>query len=242
MNNPIPVWNFKKPARKLKVGFQIGDRSFSFGLGRLAVSFCSFLAVVMLTGASSSSGCQISTANSKEHNSQLSQQDIYNSNGQELPVFLYSQYRNSMIQIETMLATGQDVNTWATWETNGGTDLHVCRAYGYPIPVTAQLSNPLQIDFQPWPGGGNGSVDGVVGQMDPYGVYTSPNAAGTYVLCLDSSGVPHVTWVENNVEAYAWPVTIENGKFVEHPEQASSSTAVHPCKYDPVSKKCVIPK
>lgn len=113
MNNPIPVWNFKKPARKLKVGFQIGDRSFSFGLGRLAVSFCSFLAVVMLTGASSSSGCQTSTANSKEHNSQLSQQDIYNSNGQELPIFLYSQYRNSMIQIETMLATGQDVNTWA---------------------------------------------------------------------------------------------------------------------------------
>jgi hypothetical protein len=215
--------------------FNFNCRFFGFSLDKRLLAVLGGVLVFVIAGASSNS-CQSDTSNSTESTTQASQQDIYNTNGQQLPTFPYSNYRQSLLQIQQQLATG-DVTTWTTWETNSGADKHVCKSFGYPIPVTAQLSNPSQIDFKNWPNGG-GAVDGIVGQMDPTGIYTGPNGLGTWILCLDPSGTPHASYIENNVEAYPYPVTLENGNFVEHPEQATTATAIHPCKYDARTKKC----
>jgi hypothetical protein len=174
-----------------------------------------------------------SSTNTVETNAQSNQQGIYNQ-GQPIPNYPYSNYRQSLIQLENQLATG-NVTTWTTWETYSGTPVGVCKSMGWPIPVTTQLSNPLQPSRD---GGYTGGAAVSVGQMDPIGVYPPPSGLGTWVMCLDPAGVAHPIYAEGVVTAYPWEVQLQNGKFVQT-GQPDQTTAIKPCKYDAATKKCL---
>jgi hypothetical protein len=177
--------------------------------------------------------CDDSTpANSAESGRQQDQQGVYNQ-AQPLPLFPYSNYRETMIQLEQQLATSTPT-TWTTWESYAGKPEGVCKSMGWPIPVTVQLSNPSQMVT----GGYNNQVGATVGQMDPIGVYPPPSGMGTWAMCLDAAGVAHPSYLEGVVSAYPYPVEIQNGSFVQT-GQPSGDTAIHPCHFDPASKKCL---
>jgi hypothetical protein len=188
--------------------------------------------VAMMLMASSCDDTQ--SSNQTETNVQASQQEVYNQ-GQPLPLFPYSNYRETLIQLEQQLATGTPT-TWTTWESYSGQPEGVCKSMGWPIPVTVQLSNPSQAQWNTAGGSGIGGV--AVGQMDPIGVYPPPSGMGTWAMCLDSAGVVHPDYIEGVVNAYSYPVEIQGGHFVQT-GQPSVDTAIHPCHYDPASKKCL---
>jgi hypothetical protein len=138
-----------------------------------------------------------STAESKQQGNDTTQ--ILNN--QPLPNINWSQWRQDLISVE--LAEANDTATTSFVMHQGNQDpVFSCPSIGFPIPVTASLSNPLA----PYQGPVNtGADDPVVGQMDPNGVYMPPGGEGTWVVCLDSSGMPYINYAEDNVDAPGGP-------------------------------------
>jgi len=200
-------------------------------LAKLVVFLIGVLAVIVLSA--DTCGSNPAPANNVEQANQEDQQNIYNQ-GQPLPNFPYSNYRQELIQLEGQLATGK-LTTWTIWESYSGVPEGVCKSQGWPIPVTAQLSNPLQASRDPSYTGG---APVGVGQMDPVGIYPPPQGAGTWAFCLDSAGIAHPQYIEGVVDAFSYPVDIVNGKVVQT-GQPSDESAIHLCDYNAALKKCV---
>ena len=131
----------------------------------------------------------------KEQNA-ISQQMV---NAQPLPQFNYSQKRANLTEIETAEAQGAQSTTF--FFNMGVRDpIQSCPSIGAPIPTTTQLSNPQQLART----GGNNSIDGVIGNMDPTGVYTG-DSSGTYVLCIGGNGQPYANYWEGFVQTVFAP-------------------------------------
>jgi hypothetical protein len=124
---------------------------------------------------------------------------------QPVPIFKTSQQRADMIEAEAIMALGSATTSFFFPEGVSEADgkysappIKVCASEGEPIPVTSSLTNPDQQTS-----GG----DAVVGQMDPDGVYTATDGAGTFVLCDTSSG-------RQDLEYWEGPVETETGTAV----------------------------
>lgn len=188
---------------------------------------------IFVASADSCSGATNPSANNTETNHQASQQEIYNQ-GQPVPLFPYSNYRQELIQLQNQLATGR-VATWTVYSLTMNGDLYVCKSQGWPIPVTAQLSNPLQPSRD---GNYTGGGAVAVGQMDPIGIYPPPSGAGTWVFCLDNAGVAHPLYAEGFVTAFSYPVVIDQNGKVQQVGEPSSDSAIQNCNYNAALKKC----
>lgn len=104
---------------------------------------------------------------------------------QPIPEFSYSQIRQNAIEFEKAEAEGAASTTF--FFNRGVKDpIFVCPSIGSGIPESASLSNPNQLVRQ-YVGSGYWD-DGVVGQMDPNGIYTATNGTGTRVLCVGADG------------------------------------------------------
>ncbi|HEX8226283.1 MAG TPA: hypothetical protein VF572_00275 [Candidatus Saccharimonadales bacterium] len=78
----------------------------------------------------------------------------------------------------------------------------MCPSIGFPLPSTAQLTNPDQkLD----------SYDAVVPQAEPNGVYTG-NSEGTYVICVASSGTKYISYWEGSVQTEGGPAKWDDDK------------------------------
>lgn len=118
---------------------------------------------------------------------------------QPIPQFSYSQYRQNMIEIETVQAEGVQSTSFIFGANNDPDPIKTCPSIGLPIPSTASLTNPQQaVDY---PGTGNVAI----GQMDPNGVYMPSAGTGTYVMCVQPDGSVELSYAEGNVQTEMGP-------------------------------------
>lgn len=116
---------------------------------------------------------------------------------QPIPVFMRSQMRQNLIEIETAQANGVQSTTF--FFNQGVQDpIFVCPSIGTPIAASMSLSNPQQIQYSDSHG------SGVVAQMDPNGVYTGATT-GTYVMCIGADGKPFAKYWEGFVDTIFGP-------------------------------------
>jgi hypothetical protein len=126
---------------------------------------------------------------------------------QPIPQRAWSQYRQTLIDAETAQMDGtQTTSFWFSRGASGaGTPIGSCPSLGFPVPASAQLSNPLQALW-----GSNGASTSI-GQMEPNGVY-SGTTDGTYVVCAGTGGKPYLTYVEADVVTIGGPAEFRDGK------------------------------
>ena len=99
---------------------------------------------------------------------------------QPVPFYDWSQYRQTVISVIDAQAKGTATTSFF-FNIGVQNPFKVCSSIGYPVATTAQITSPDQkVD----------SVDAVISQMEPSGVYTG-DSSGTYVVCVvDGSPVP----------------------------------------------------
>lgn len=138
--------------------------------------------------------CHGPNAQQKEQQQQTADTTTLDNN-QPIPHFDWSQYRQTLIDTETIAANGTPTTTF--FFNQGVRDpVFTCPSLGMPVPVTAQLSNPEQIApiTSRWGGGAT-----VLPEEDPFGAYSPPDSTGTWVICVDSAGRPYLQDWEGNV-------------------------------------------
>lgn len=179
-------------------------RKFGAGVGIAGLA-------IGLAACNSSSGAN--GANARVENQQLG---IYNAK-QPLPIFSSSQLRATAIDFETEEAEPTPTTTFF-FDPGALDPVYSCPSIGFPVPTTDQLSNPNQITRV---NTGNGNyADGVVGQIDPTGIY-SGDSSGTDVLCLNGSGQQYGAYWEGFAFAVAgatsWDKTTHSMVNVTNP-------------------------
>ena len=120
---------------------------------------------------------------------------------QPIPQYNWSQYRETLIQIEN--AQANTVQTTSFFFNQGVADpIQTCPSIGFGIASTTELTNPLQaVDNS---GGNGGYAMTTIGQVDPTGVY-SGNSTGTYVVCVNSDGSNYFQYWEGFVDTVTGP-------------------------------------
>ena len=167
----------------------------------MKISHCVSLAIVE---SLSILGCE-PTSDQKDSATVQSQMDIYQRN-QPIPILLYSQDRDNLIQIYQMKAT-EARSTHAVVRGTTGEYLWDCPSVGFPLPADTQLTNPLVASWR------GGSAVGIVEQAEPNGLFTSKNTDGTYVLCVLSDGSVSPQYTEMKIETFSRPISVdEKGK------------------------------
>jgi hypothetical protein len=122
-------------------------------------------------------------------------------NNQPLPHFPWSQIKQTLIEVETAQATS--VQTTSFFFNQGVQDpFFVCPSIGFPIPNTASLSNPQQVQ---WRGGQYGNAAAVVSQQDPTGIYTPTSSSGTFAVCVGADGKAFAKYWEGFVDTVTGP-------------------------------------
>lgn len=152
--------------------------------------------VFLLSACGGSNGDSVESKQQKQDTTSLV-------NNQPIPHFNYSQERQNMIDIEIAEAATVETTTFVTHEGNQD-PIFSCPSIGFGIPDTASLSNPVQA------GGAHG--DTPLGQMDPPGVYVPPNSAGTFLICLYSSGQPYINRIEDLTDTAGGPAVWDYAK------------------------------
>lgn len=140
-------------------------------------------------------GCTHSGANGREQGAARDQLSIY-LQAQPIPQFASSQLRQNLIELETAQAT--TTATTSFFFNQGVQDpISTCPSIGFPIPSTAQLTNPQG----KYPG-----KDFTVNQAEATGVYTG-DSSGTYVICIDSAGKAYASYWEGFVNTVTGPAS-----------------------------------
>lgn len=78
----------------------------------------------------------------------------------------------------------------------------LCRSEGYGLPETTQFTAPSSVQRTAQTGNSNWEI---LPQADPNGLYSSPSAQGTWVLCLEKSGKVEPQRSEPNVVTLSVP-------------------------------------
>lgn len=78
----------------------------------------------------------------------------------------------------------------------------LCDSVGYGIPESSQYTNPQFIAYAAHQVG-----VGILPQADPNGLYSSPSANGTWVMCLDPAGKVVPVRSEPNVITSPFPLS-----------------------------------
>lgn len=133
-----------------------------------------------------------SNATQTDSNAMNTQLQQYQLNGQNVPFFLWAQYRQTAIDVETAQANGVATTSFF-FQYGSATPIKSCPSIGFPMASTTELTNPLQGDSS---GGSTGNI--AIGQMDPNGTFPG-NSTGTYVVCV-THGQKEITYWEGDVE------------------------------------------
>jgi hypothetical protein len=143
----------------------------------------------------SANGCDSgTTADANATDRQLKQ---YQSK-QPIPFHDWSQYRQTLISIDDAQAHGTATTSFM-FLMGVPNPIRTCPSIGYPVPSTAQLTNP-----------GQNSGGTTISQMEPNGVYTG-ESSGTYVVCV-VNGKPVPVYWEGDVHAEGGPAHWDKAK------------------------------
>lgn len=146
--------------------------------------------VLVLTSCTNHTGSV--SSDQKNTNAQLSK---YEKN-QPIPQNDWSQYRQTLIDVEQAQVHGIETTTFF-YNMGSNVPLKSCPSIGFPVPTTSQLTNPDQLVHY----SGNPAT---VGQAEPNGTYTG-DSSGTYVVCIATGGQKYVTYWEGDVETEGGP-------------------------------------
>lgn len=126
-------------------------------------------------------------------------------NAQPVHQYDYSQMRQTVIDVEDAQAKGtQTTSFWFSRGAGGqGNPLGWCPSIGFPVPATAQLTNPQQTQ---------GDHGAVISQAESTGVFTG-DSSGTYVVCVGNGGKPFFAYVEADVITIGGPAEWRDGKI-----------------------------
>jgi hypothetical protein len=83
----------------------------------------------------------------------------------------------------------------------------ICHSQGYGIPESSQYTNPQMLQDT----GVSGHYYEVLPQADPNGLYSSPSANGTWIVCVNPTDPTKIGVIrsEPNVLTSPWPLTDE---------------------------------
>lgn len=145
----------------------------------------------VLLGLTFLAGCSSQPSSVSADQSTTDDQLKVYENNQPMPGAKFSQYRQTVIDVEGAQIHG--VATTSFFFIYGSPNpIEVCPSIGFPVASTAQLTNPFQVIW------GSNSGSGVVGQAEPNGVYTG-QSSGTYVVCVGPNGVGRIDYAEEDV-------------------------------------------
>lgn len=159
-------------------------------------------AVGLVIALGSLSGCDSDSAAKADQNQTNDQLARYQAN-QPVPKFDRSQFRQTAIDVESAQVHGVATTTFFF---NMGVEhpVKVCPSLGFPMPSTAQLTNPSQVYVS-----SSGAHDGVIGQQEPNGIYTG-DSSGTYVVCVAPNGTKYISYWEGFVHTEGGPAHWDN--------------------------------
>ena len=144
------------------------------------------------------------------------QQSIYD-RGLPLHLYDYSQDRASYIAIYDARVQGKATFSVAVPEISGA-PWFACPSRGYPIPATAQLTNPDRVDYS------RGGTVVTLPQAEPNGLYSGHTAA-TYMQCVDSDGSLYSVYSEPHVMTFPFAVVWKGDHFEKaNPNDRASYT------------------
>lgn len=152
------------------------------------------VASVLALGACTNKNAATQARNSEQA---ATSKDLVNQlKAQPIPVRPWSQLRQNLIEIET--AQMDSTQTTSFMFNQGVQDpVQTCPSIGFPIPSTAQLTNPDQkVQHH----------DLTLPQIDPNGVYAG-QSTGTYIICVDAQGRAYADYWEGFVQTVTGPAT-----------------------------------
>jgi hypothetical protein len=155
---------------------------------KILIATAAVATMLTLAACDSTSAGSAVNADKAKTDTQLSR---YQKN-QPIPQSDYSQLRQTVIDAEMAQIHGVATTTFFF---NQGTPNPVesCPSIGFPVPSTAQLTNPQQLVGN---GGSSGYYGvGTIAQQEPNGVYTG-DSAGTYVICVAPNGTKYINYAE----------------------------------------------
>lgn len=123
---------------------------------------------------------------------------------QPTPIYDWSQFRQSLIEITD--AKANTTQTTSFFFLEGVGLVFSCPSIGFPVPSTAQLTNP---EVEKGPRGSRITLP----QVEPTGVYTG-GSTGTYTICVNPDGVPYASYWEGYVQTVTGPARFEGDKVV----------------------------
>lgn len=165
--------------------------------------------VVAATAVTALAACgqETQSATSKDQSVVADQLSRYQKN-QPVPQFDYSQYRQTLIDVESAEVHGTATTTFF-FHMGVQTPFTSCPSIGFPLPSTAQLTNPDQVERHYDNGGGNV----VIPQQETNGVYTG-SSTGTYVVCVQPNGTKRIDYWEGDVYTTGGPAHWDGTKIV----------------------------
>ena len=125
---------------------------------------------------------------------------------QPVHAYGYSQLRKNLQELEDAQAHGT-VTTSFFYNQSVTDPIFSCPSIGAPIASTTELTNPSQMTSQY--SGETGAISGVIGQMDPTGVYTG-QSTGTYIMCVGQDGSVNPVYWEGFVATVFGPAHWDN--------------------------------
>lgn len=162
----------------------------------------SIAAVLALTACPSNSDEQKKGGETAKEEQQAIQTGFNRlSDSQQIPVFDWSQERQTVIDVETIRATGATSTTAGYLEGIGM--IWWCPSAGAPVPSTYQLSGTTQ--YVDLPGDESRELYGI-DQGEPTGIYVG-DSSGTWTLCLDDNGNKFAKYWEGYVDSTVGIVT-----------------------------------
>jgi hypothetical protein len=121
------------------------------------------------------------------------------------PSFERSQLRQNLIDIIGAQANATQTTSFFFLEGVGS--VGSCPSIGFPIPSTAQLTNP---DRETGPR----ESRVVLPQVEPTGIYTG-DSTGTYIICVDAQGEAYARYWEGYVQTVTGPAELDaNGEVI----------------------------
>lgn len=147
------------------------------------------LSILLLVSCS----CVPTPNQEREDNDVVQKQQRQYAVSQPLPLFDHSLERQTLINLYKL--RNETISTFTIWRSDTGKIEGYCPSSGFGIPYDMSLTNPLQLI-------GNRYVNGVVGQAEPNGVFSSQNTSATWVMCLDEKGKIRPHYIESKVTVY----------------------------------------
>lgn len=151
--------------------------------------------------AFSMSACGEPSSTTNDQNATNTQLQKYQAN-QPIPQADWSQYRQTVIDVENAQIHGMATTTFM-YNMGSNKPIASCPSIGFPVPTTAQLTNPDQALYP----GSSGSA--VIAQAEANGVYTGAST-GTYVVCVNNKGTKYIQYWEGDVNTVGGPAHWDN--------------------------------